>query len=238
MRVLVVGRGAREHALIWRLARSPGAALFCAPGNAGTAALAEPAPLRETDVAGLTAFARQNRIDLVVVGPEAPLALGLADALMEAGVPVFGPSRAAARIESSKAFAKMLMARVGVPTARFQRFREAGAALAYLDCLAAPAPGVGCPSSDRKSHGTPQTVGVAGTHDLPPTTDATVVVKAEGLAGGKGAIVCDSLAEAREAVRRIMEARLFGAAGDEVLIEERLGGPHHVRPSSGSRREA
>ena len=224
MRVLVVGRGAREHALVWRLARSPGAALFCAPGNAGTAALAEPAPLRETDVAGLTAFARQNRIDLVVVGPEAPLALGLADALMEAGVPVFGPSRAAARIESSKAFAKMLMAREGVPTARFERFREAGAALAYLDCLAAPAPGVGCPSSDRKSHGTLQTVGVAGTHDLPPTTDATVVVKADGLAGGKGAIVCDSLAEAREAVRRIMEARLFGAAGDEVLIEERLAG--------------
>src|SRR2546428_13748091 len=100
----------------------------------------------------------------------------------------------------------MLMARKGVPTARFERFREAGAALAYLDCLAAPAPGVGCPSSDRKSHGTPQTVGVAGTHDLPPTTDAAVVVKADGLAGGEGAIGCASLAQARECRARLPAA--------------------------------
>src|SRR5260370_25792817 len=133
MRILVVGRGAREHALAWRLARSPGAALFCAPGNAGTDSLAESVPVQETDLAGLTAFARQSRLDLVVVGPEAPLALGLADALSEVGLPVFGPGRAAARIESSKAFAKSLMGREGVPTARFKRFREKDAALAYLD---------------------------------------------------------------------------------------------------------
>src|SRR5947209_8929672 len=106
MRILVVGRGAREHALTWRLARTPGVSLFCAPGNAGTEALAEPVSLRETDTPGLVAFARENRLDLVVIGPEAPLAAGLADALEEARVSVFGPRQAAAEIESSKAFAK------------------------------------------------------------------------------------------------------------------------------------
>src|SRR6266511_3900461 len=193
MRVLVVGRGAREHALVWRLARSPEVTLFCAPGNAGTGALAETVPLRETDAAGLVAFARQNRIDLVVIGPEAPLAQGLADALEDAGLKVFGPRKAAAEIESSKAFAKTLMQREGVPTAAFQTFREADDALAYLDRLAAK--------------------GVSG-----------VVVKADGLAAGKGAIVCDSLDEARDAVDRVMRERAFGAAGDQLLIEERLSG--------------
>jgi phosphoribosylamine---glycine ligase len=104
MRVLVVGRGAREHALVWRLAQSPDVALFCAPGNAGTATLSESVPIKETDTAALAAFGRENRIDLVVVGPEAPLAAGLADALEAAGLTVLGPSRAAAEIESSKAF--------------------------------------------------------------------------------------------------------------------------------------
>jgi phosphoribosylamine--glycine ligase len=192
MRILVVGRGAREHALVWRLARSPGAALYCAPGNAGTELLAESVPIKETDIAGLAAFAQQNRFDLVVVGPEAPLALGLADAVQAAGIPVFGPTRAAAEIESNKAFAKTLMRREGVPTARFERFRDAGAALGYLDKL--------------------QTCG------------ASVVVKAVGLAAGKGAVVCDSLDEARDAVRRMLSERIFGEAGEEILIEERLLG--------------
>src|SRR5206468_1430801 len=112
MRALVVGRGAREHALAWKLAQSPGVErLFCAPGNAGTETLSESVPVRETDIAQLVGFARQNRIDLVVIGPEAPLALGLADAIAEAEIRVFGPRRAAAEIESSKTFAKSLMQR-------------------------------------------------------------------------------------------------------------------------------
>jgi phosphoribosylamine---glycine ligase len=193
MRVLVVGRGAREHALIWRLAQSPEAALFCAPGNAGTSQLSETVGVSETDSAGLVRFAQQNQIDLVVVGPEAPLATGLADALCEARLPVFGPNRAAAEIESSKAFAKTLMRREGVPTASFSVFRSSDEALAYLDRMAA-----------------------AGKQ--------SVVVKADGLAAGKGVIVCDSIDEAREAVRRMMAERVFGAAGDEILIEERLSG--------------
>src|SRR5438552_2519274 len=193
MRILVVGRGAREHALTWRLARTPEVSLFCAPGNAGTEALAESVPLRETETAGLVAFARANRLDLVVIGPEAPLAAGLADAFEVARVPVFGPRQAAAEIESSKAFAKALMAREGVPTARAERFRDMSAALEYLDRLAAQGM-------------------------------TTAVVKANGLAAGKGVIVCDTLEEAREAVRRTMGERIFGAAGAEVLIEERLSG--------------
>jgi phosphoribosylamine--glycine ligase len=194
MRVLVVGRGAREHALVWKLSESGHVErLFCAPGNAGTAGLAESAPVPESDITGLVRFARENRIDLVVVGPEAPLAAGLADALDETRVPVFGPRRAAAEIESSKGFAKSLMQREGVPTAPFARFREAEAALAHLEALAAR--------------------GVT-----------TAVVKADGLAAGKGALVCDSLQDAREAVHRMMRDRVFGAAGDEVLIEERLTG--------------
>jgi phosphoribosylamine--glycine ligase len=194
MRLLVVGRGAREHALVWRLSTSPGVTLYCAPGNAGIAALAEPVPLRESDVEGLVSFARKNRIDLVVVGPEAPLALGLADALEAAGVRVFGPGRAAAEIESSKAFAKELMRGEGIPTASFVRFQEADAALTYLDRL------------DQEP----------GLHPL--------VVKADGLAAGKGVIVCDSPSEARQAVLRMMRTREFGAAGDQVLIEQRLSG--------------
>jgi phosphoribosylamine--glycine ligase len=193
MRILVVGRGAREHALAWRLARTPGVSIFCAPGNAGTEALAEPVPLQDTDTAGLVAFARENRVDLVVVGPEAPLAAGLADAFDAASVPVFGPRRSAAEIESSKAFAKALMAREGVPTARAERFHELSAALDYLDHLA-----------DQGA--------------------STAVVKADGLAAGKGVIVCDTLDEARDAVRRMMAERIFGPAGAEVLIEERLSG--------------
>jgi phosphoribosylamine--glycine ligase len=193
MRILVVGRGAREHALVWRLSRSPGVTLFCAPGNAGTRALAETIPLRETDTTGLAQFARENRLDLVVIGPEAPLAAGLADAFAAAGVPVFGPRQAAAEIESSKLFSKALMERAGIPTARAERFREAAAALAYLDRL----------TDEAKS---------------------SVVVKADGLAAGKGVIVCDSLDKAREAVGRLMDARLFGGAGDSILVEECLVG--------------
>jgi len=194
MRILVVGRGAREHALVWRLARTPGVTLFCAPGNAGTERLADTVRLRETDTAGLVSFTRDNRLDLVVIGPEAPLAAGLADALDEAKTPVFGPRRAAAEIESSKAFAKALMVRERVPTAQAERFRDMSAALAYLDRLA----GEG---------------------------STTAVVKADGLAAGKGVIVCKDTAEALKAIDRVMVREEFGAkAGRKVVVEKKLDG--------------
>jgi phosphoribosylamine---glycine ligase len=194
MRVLIVGSGGREHALAWKLRLSPRVTrLFCAPGNAGIAEIAECVPLGAGQVEELTAFGAREEIDLTVVGPEAPLAAGLVDRLRDAGRQAFGPTAAAARIESDKAFAKELMVANDIPTAAFARFREPDAALAYLDRLAAD-------------------------------NVTTVVVKASGLAAGKGAIVADRLADARDAVRRIMIDRMFGAAGDEVLIEERLFG--------------
>lgn len=194
MRVLVVGGGGREHALAWKLSQSPRLGrLFCAPGNAGIAEVADCVPIGADQIADLVSFARREAIDLVVIGPEAPLAAGLVDALHEAGRCAFGPTAAAARIESDKAFARELMHRAGVPTPRFAVFREVRAALAYLDRLEA-----------------------AGT--------TSVVVKASGLAAGKGAIVCETIPAAQDAVRKIMVERAFGAAGDTLLIEERLVG--------------
>ena len=206
MKVLVVGSGGREHALAWALARSPRVEeIHVAPGNGGTADLATNVDLRADDVQGLTAYAREGGFHLVVIGPEVPLALGLADALIEAGVPVFGPRRAAARLESSKAFSKDFMRAHGIPTADYGVFTDADAALAYLE-----------------------------THPAP------IVVKADGLAAGKGAYVCRTDEEARQAVEMIMRARLYGAAGDVVVIEEFLPGQevtvlaladgHTVRP--------
>jgi len=190
VRVLVVGSGGREHALLRALSKSPLVdSLLVAPGNAGTDALARSLPLRVDDVDGLTTVARQEGADLVVVGPEVPLALGLADALSAAGVRVFGPKRAAARLESSKAFSKDLMRARGIPTADYATFREESAALDYL-----------------RSHPAP------------------VVVKADGLAAGKGVYVCATEEEARQAIHTIMHERVFGAAGDCVIIEERLTG--------------
>ena len=206
MKVLVVGSGGREHALAWALARSPRVEeIHVAPGNGGTADLATNVDLRADDVQGLTAYAREGGFHLVVIGPEVPLALGLADALIEAGVPVFGPRRAAARLESSKAFSKDFMRAHGIPTADYGVFTDADAALAYLE-----------------------------THPAP------IVVKADGLAAGKGAYVCRTDEEARQAVEMIMRVRLYGAAGDAVVIEEFLPGQevtvlafadgHTVRP--------
>ncbi len=190
MKVLVVGSGGREHALLWALSRSPQvSALTAAPGNGGTAGLARNVPLRADDLAGLTAFARQERFDLVVVGPEAPLALGLADALAKVGLRVFGPSRAAAQLEGSKTFSKDFMQRHGIPTAEYAAFGVESEALDYL-----------------RGHPAP------------------IVVKADGLAAGKGVYVCSSDEEARRAVRAIMRERVYGAAGDRVVIEECLTG--------------
>jgi phosphoribosylamine--glycine ligase len=190
MKVLVVGAGGREHALVWKLSRSPRVReIHVAPGNGGTAELATNVPISTDDLSALVGYARRERFDLVVIGPEAPLARGLADALRAEGLRVFGPSRAAARIEASKAFSKDFMCAHGIPTAAYATFSEYEAALRYL-----------------------------AEHPAP------IVVKADGLAAGKGAVVCHSDAEAREALDQMMRRRVFGAAGDTVVIEECLKG--------------
>jgi phosphoribosylamine---glycine ligase len=190
MRVLVVGSGGREHALAWAIAASPLVdALFCAPGNAGIVEEAELLSIQATDIAGLVGFCRHERIDFVVVGPEAPLALGLVDALEAEGVAAFGPIAAAAALEGSKGFAKDLCARAGVPTALHRRFREPAAAKAFI-----------------AQHGAP------------------IVVKADGLAAGKGVVVASDLDSAFRAVDAALVDRLFGAAGDEIVVEDCLAG--------------
>ena len=189
MKILIVGSGGREHALAWKLAQSPLAEeIFIAPGNAGTGLIGTNVPIAVEDVAGLVAFAREKGIGLTAVGPEIPLALGLVDAFQAAGLTVFGPTQAAAQLETSKAFAKAFMQEVGIPTAVSATFTDYQQAANYLP-------------------------------------DGPVVVKASGLAAGKGVIVCDNRAEAEAALRQIMLDREFGPAGDEVIIEERLSGP-------------
>jgi len=190
MRVLVVGSGGREHALAWAIAASPLVdALYCAPGNAGIAEEAECVPIRATDIAGLVGFCRRERIDFVVVGPEAPLVLGLVDALEGEGVPAFGPSAAAAALEGSKAYAKDLCMRAQIPTAAYRRFRDPAAAKAFI-----------------ASHGAP------------------IVVKADGLAGGKGVTVGADLDTAYRAVDAALVEHRFGAAGLEIVVEDCLEG--------------
>lgn len=189
--VLVVGSGAREHALIWKLAQSERVErLFAAPGNAGTRDLAENLPISVGDIAGLVDAARAHAIDLVVVGPEAPLAAGLADALRAEGFVVFGPSAEGAQIESSKAWAKELMVAEGVPTARAVTCESLPAALSELEEIPGP-----------------------------------VVIKADGLAAGKGVIVCADRDEAVAAVRSMLAEHSLGEAGTRVLVEECLSGP-------------
>ena len=191
MKVLIVGSGGREHALAWRIKQSPNLTrLWVAGGNAGTAALAENLDIRSDDVDALVTAARDTAADLVVVGPEAPLALGLADRLNELGIPVFGPSKAAAQIEASKGFALDLMREAGVPCPEFYIFTEQSSALEHL-----------------KSHHGP------------------VVVKADGLAAGKGVLLCQDSEQGAAAVRECMSERAFGEAGDTVVLEEYLSGP-------------
>jgi phosphoribosylamine--glycine ligase len=188
--VLLVGGGGREHALAWKIAQSPRLhRLVAAPGNPGIARHAECAAVRDNEIDDLVALAKRESADLVVVGPELPLSLGLADRLRQAGLAVFGPSQAAARLESSKAFSKDLMGRYGIPTARFKIFQDAAAARRYCRELGAP-----------------------------------LVVKADGLAAGKGAIVCRTLDEADGALRLFLEEGAFGAAGRTVVVEEFMEG--------------
>ena len=190
MKVLVVGGGGREHALCWKIVQSPLlTGLWCAPGNAGIAEVATCEPVAAEDVAGQVALARRLGIDLVVVGPEAPLTLGLADALRAAGIACFGPSQAAAALEGSKSFTKQVADAAGAPTAAWARFSQADAARAYVTAQGAP-----------------------------------IVVKADGLAAGKGVVVAATVEEAHAAIADIMESRIHGAAGAEVVIEECLLG--------------
>jgi len=190
MKVLVVGSGGREHALCWKLSQSPKVSgLVCAPGNPGIASYARLAAVAADDVAGLVDLARREGVGLVVVGPEKPLSLGLADALAEAGIPCFGPRKAAAEIEASKAFAKGVMQRAGIPTAAFGVFDDPAAAKRFAAKL-----------------------------------EGKVAVKADGLAAGKGVVVCDSVSEADAAIDEMMVDKAFGAAGARVVIEEKLDG--------------
>ncbi|MCC8100265.1 MAG: phosphoribosylamine--glycine ligase [Clostridiales bacterium] len=191
MKVLVVGGGGREHAICWKLAQSPKVTeLYCAPGNAGIAQLATCVPIGATDVAGMVAWARENAMDFVMVAPDDPLALGMVDAMEEAGIRAFGPRKNAAIIEASKSFSKDLMAKYHIPTAKYQTFTEEQAALDYIDAQGAP-----------------------------------IVVKADGLALGKGVTVAATVDEAKQAVREMMEDGKFGASGSTVVIEECMTGP-------------
>ncbi|EKO3945186.1 phosphoribosylamine--glycine ligase [Vibrio fluvialis] len=192
MRVLIIGSGGREHALGWKVAQNPTVeTVFIAPGNAGTAleAKLQNVNIAVEDVAGLVAFAQDNEIELTIVGPEAPLVIGVVDAFRAAGLPIFGPTQAAAQLEGSKAFTKDFLARHNIPTAAYANFTEIEPALAYVREQGAP-----------------------------------IVVKADGLAAGKGVIVAMTLEEAEEAIKDMLAGNAFGDAGSRVVVEEFLDG--------------
>jgi phosphoribosylamine---glycine ligase len=190
MKVLVIGSGGREHALTWKLKQSPAVdRLFCAPGNAGTAEIADNVSIAATSLAELLAFAKQNDVDFTMVGPDDPLAMGIVDLFVAEGLPIFGPTKSAARLESSKIFAKELMRAQNVPTAQARTFSDSEAALEYCEELKFP-----------------------------------VVIKADGLALGKGVIIAENLATARSTVEMMMKEARFGDAGRRIVIEEFLRG--------------
>ncbi len=190
MKVLVVGGGGREHALVWKVAQSPKVTkIYAAPGNAGIAQLAECTPIKAEDIQGLLSFARANAVDLTIVGPEGPLSMGIVNEFMKAGLRIFGPSRNAAEIEASKQFSKDLMKKYNIPTAEYEVFVDKVAAEAYIYEKGAP-----------------------------------IVVKADGLAAGKGVVVAETVAEALKALDLIMSQKAFGTAGERVVVEECLRG--------------
>ena len=190
MKILVVGGGAREHTLVWKLARSPKAKeILVAPGNAGTAQIAQNLDISAGNIESLAKVAQEKGVELVVVGPEAPLADGIVDHFQDAGIPVFGPTKQATEIESSKVFAKELMQKYGIPCARSASFAEYTQAKEYIQ------------------------------QQQPP-----IVVKADGLAAGKGVTVADSIPQALDALAQLMESKTVGPAGDRVVIEEHLSG--------------
>ena len=190
MKILIIGGGGREHTLVWKIAQSPLVKkIYCAPGNGGIQQLAECVPIPDTDIDRLVRFADENHIDLTVVGPETPLSLGIVDAFQSQGLKIFGPSKRAAELESSKSFAKYVMEKYKIPTASFRIFDSYDQANAYLD-----------------------------------DSEIPIVIKADGLAAGKGAFVCFTREEAHEALKKIMLERSFGDAGNKVVIEEYLQG--------------
>ena len=195
MRILIVGSGGREHALAWKIAQSPKVEkIYCAPGNAGIANIAECVNIKVTDIESLLAFAVEKEIDLAVIGPESPLILGIADVFRNAGIKTFGPSKAAAAIEGSKVFSKELMAKYKIPSADFKSFSNPDDATHYINKL--------CGNSN----------------------ECRVVIKADGEAFGKGVYVCSVKDQALDAIKNIMVDRLFGKSGDRLIIEERLEG--------------
>ncbi|MFC1667067.1 phosphoribosylamine--glycine ligase [Candidatus Omnitrophota bacterium] len=190
MKVLVVGSGGREHALVWKIAHSKKVTkIFCAPGNGGIKALAELVDIKADDVEGLLSFAKENKIDLTVVGPEVPLVKGIVDRFLEKGLKIFGPPKELAMLEGSKVFAKEAMKRFGVPSAGFEVFDSPDKAKEYLKQKGAP-----------------------------------IVVKADGLAAGKGVMVAKTIKEAEDAIDSMLVKKIFGAAGEKVILEECLEG--------------
>lgn len=190
MKVLVVGGGGREHAVIWKLHQSPLVTkLYCAPGNGGIAQLAECVPIAADDIQGLHDFAKKEGIDFTVVGPEVPLTLGIVDLFQADNMPIIGPTKAAAQLEGSKVFAKDIMARANVPTGFYKRFTSSDEAIAYLEDKHAP-----------------------------------IVVKADGLAAGKGVIIANTMDKAKGAVRLMLDDKVFGESGETIIIEEFLRG--------------
>ncbi len=190
MKILIIGSGGREHALAWKIKKSPAVKeLYCAPGNGGIASIAHCVAIDPNDIEGLAAFAQEEKIGLTVVGPEVPLVAGIVDAFEEKGLTIFGPNRNAARLEGSKVFAKEFMQKFGIPTAPFKVFEDINEAMEFL--AVAPVP---------------------------------LVIKADGLASGKGVIVCEKIQEARDAVQQIMGQKIFKEAGSRIVIEEYLFG--------------
>ena len=190
MKILVIGSGGREHALCWKIKQSPKVEqVYCAPGNAGTAEVAENIGIAATDIVKLAEFVEKNGIDLTVVGPEAPLVAGIVDEFNKKNLRIFGPSRAAAFLEGSKIFSKELMQKYGIPTANFKVFGDSGEAIAYIEEVGAP-----------------------------------LVIKADGLAAGKGVVVAKTSEQAIAAVKNMLDDRIFGMAGDEIIIEDCLEG--------------
>lgn len=190
MKILIVGGGGREHAIAWKLAQSQKVdKLYCAPGNAGIAEVAECVAIKAEDAAGICSFAKENKIDLTVIGPEVPLSLGIVDALAERGLKAFGPNRKCAQLESSKAFTKAFLNRHRIPTAEYQEFTDI--------------------SELKKS------VGIFG---------YPMVIKADGLAAGKGVVIAEDEAAATAAIDQIMGDKIFGTAGDKIVVEEFLTG--------------
>ena len=191
MKILVVGGGGREHAIVWKLAQSPRVKkIYCAPGNGGISQIAECIPVKAIDIEGVISFALNNGIDMVMVAPDDPLAAGMVDAMEAKGIRAFGPRKNAAVLESSKAFSKDLMKKYGIPTAKYEVFEDSEHAIEYLRHQSFP-----------------------------------LVVKADGLALGKGVIIAQGFDQAQEAVNSIMSDKVFGKSGDKLVIEEFLYGP-------------